>query len=99
LWSNVLVLESTRSGYRLPRPSTMPADLYEHVVLPCWKSNNVDDDGTSSMLMSATGSMGNVSREPLAGCEHSFELRPTFAELTSRLGRLCFELQKHVRTN
>jgi hypothetical protein len=61
----------------------MPAELYEQVVLPCWKSNALDDDVASTMVMS-------VSDVP----DHSFALRPMFAELTARLGRLCTELNK-----
>jgi hypothetical protein len=68
----------------------MPVELYDQVVLPCWKSNGIDDDSTASPSASGTGVVG---REAPAAPEHSFELRPTFAELTSRLGRLCTELQ------
>jgi hypothetical protein len=69
----------------------MPTELYEQVVLPCWKSNELDDAASSSLV-------GDEHAAPPSSIsEHSFALRPTFAELTARLGRLCAELNKRSR--
>jgi hypothetical protein len=74
----------------------MPTDLYEQVVWPCWKSNELNNDGASSTeggFSDVANAHSGLSEIP----EHSFALRPSFAELTTRLGRLCTELNKKSR--
>jgi len=41
-WTNILVLEKVRNGYRLPCPAGCPDWLYMQVIAPCWHAINGD---------------------------------------------------------
>jgi hypothetical protein len=35
-WTNCVVIERVKLGYRLPKPKEMPLDVYTRIVKPCW---------------------------------------------------------------
>eukprot|EP00035_Acanthoeca_spectabilis_P015445 m.307481 g.307481 ORF g.307481 m.307481 type:complete len:1174 (+) comp16362_c0_seq4:267-3788(+) len=88
-WSNLLVLESTRNGFRLHKPFQMPNEVYDHIVFPCWASSETPETALPTSMLGAPTHSG----EPKV---HSYACRPSFDELHQRLGVLCVEYQQRV---
>lgn len=76
-WPNLMVLESVKGGYRLPKPETMSTEVYMNVVLPCW-------------IVDKTAAEKKVGRKPKAGHSHDvFAGRATFADIDDILTTMC----------
>eukprot|EP00035_Acanthoeca_spectabilis_P015443 m.307456 g.307456 ORF g.307456 m.307456 type:complete len:1059 (+) comp16362_c0_seq2:778-3954(+) len=89
-WSNLLVLDSTRNGFRLHKPPEMPNELYDHIVFPCWASSETPEIAIPANMLGST----ITTDEPKV---HSYKHRPSFEELHQRLGVLCVEYQQRAQ--
>lgn len=46
-WSNLMVLQKLKEGFRLSRPATMPLSVYTRVVFSCWAGSSNEQDSAS----------------------------------------------------
>jgi len=74
-WPNLMIVESVKSGYRLPCPAAMPHEVYTAVVLPCWFY--------SPMAKATAEGISTVSSVD------TFGSRATFADIDDELHRIC----------
>lgn len=75
-WETLMILDRVKAGYRMPRPITMPLEVYENIVLPCW---TFDYEWASEQAM----------KTHTTSSKEYFKERPSFTDLENVLRRLC----------
>jgi len=81
-WSNVVVIEKVKEGYRLERPPLMPHDVYTNVVRRCWAT---DETVLAELKADADGIVMDSPDKRHEMAARYFAPRPSFAEVAATL--------------